>query len=38
MAQIGNKEMKQIQQDIERGDYDLEKCMSLRIRQCLLII
>lgn len=30
MAQIGNKEMKQIQQDIERGDYDLNKCMNLR--------
>lgn len=27
MAQIGNKE---IIQDIERGDYDLEKCMNLR--------
>ena len=30
MTQIGNKKMKQIQQDIERGDYDLEKCMNLR--------
>lgn len=30
MAQIGNKEMKQIKQDIEHGDYDLEKCMNLR--------
>ena len=30
MTQIGNKEIKQIKQDIERGDYDLEKCMNLR--------
>lgn len=30
MARIGNKEIKQMKQDIERGDYDLEKCMNLR--------
>lgn len=30
MAQIGTKEIEKIKSDIERGDYDLEKCMSLR--------
>lgn len=30
MTQIGNKEIEKIKSDIERGDYDLEKCMNLR--------
>lgn len=30
MTQIGNKEIEKTKQDIERGDYDLEKCMNLR--------
>ena len=30
MTQIGNKEIKHMKQDIERGDYDLDKCMNLR--------
>lgn len=30
MGRIGNKEMEQIIQGIEHGDYDLEKCMNLR--------
>lgn len=30
MTQIGTKEIEKIKQDIEHGDYDLEKCMSLR--------
>ncbi len=30
MTRIGSKELKQIKRDIERGEYDLEKCMSLR--------
>lgn len=30
MTQIGTKEIEKIKSDIERGDYDLEKCMNLR--------
>lgn len=30
MTQIGNKKIEKIKSDIERGDYDLEKCMNLR--------
>lgn len=30
MAQIGTKEIEKIKSDIERGDYDLEKCMNLK--------
>ena len=30
MTRIGTKEIEKIKSDIEQGDYDLEKCMSLR--------